>query len=460
MSIPDLGRAIFVHAPKCDLADGGVRPRFRTYHRDCLRAAIANGRASIHPDRTVHVVFVTDERPGESPDARLFGVADVIGAQTESARAFVAVAADADERVRIMASCGLGGVASPARPNEARRAHAAAHACAAAAAAALPPSAFPRFPVLYCPPSSSPDSASDAPRRRGVRVWSRESDMLVDPPWPSPAALEDARANFGPTLAAPVLWINLDRHDGRRRHMEASLSALGVPWHRRVRAVDGSDAAELARLVRRVEGPEGDAAPDRVHACLASHVLAMKAFVDDFPEEPFAIVLEDDVSFEHAPFWPKSLQRYAERALADLPCAAGVVQLAGAVYREGQTDEMRVDGDRAIRPPPGATARLSCCAYAVSIRRARAVVAEFVVGAATSSCVVDLRKAPSPHAEAFVYAGAEAPFIPLFSALGSDSDLYPVNPASHSHVRGFMRRFWISVSDFFSDGGKPPSEKK
>ena len=266
--------------------------------------------------------------------------------------------------------------------------------------------------------------------------------MLTDPEVDLGGCMVRARANVAG--CPPVLWINLDRHEGRRRHMERFLDALHVPWHRRIAAIDGTgDASGFAARVSRVEGADGDAAADRVHACLASHMLALARYVEEFPEAPYAIVMEDDVSFECAAHWPRTLGAYLEDAFGEWPDTA--VQLSGIVFRQGQTGAVGIDPQRATRPPPDADARLSCAAYAIGIERARSLVARFVRKNAGGCSIVDLRDAGSPHAEAVVY-GADALFLPLFPALGTDSDLYPVNPASHSFLRAFLTRFWEGCS--------------
>jgi GR25 family glycosyltransferase involved in LPS biosynthesis len=113
----------------------------------------------------------------------------------------------------------------------------------------------------------------------------------------------------------PVYWVNLDRSQERAKMMTQVLDSLGVTYHRRVRAFDGSKYSKIDTESLWIEGDTlradiksrmfkwdalGPKNPNQV-ACVASHLLAMHTAVHDTSPEaqasPYALILEDDVSF-------------------------------------------------------------------------------------------------------------------------------------------------------------------
>lgn len=437
----DPSASLFVHVTAADLLESPP-PRFRTYYRDCLRAAIGNGRASLgggsESARVVNVVFFAEQDHEQDHDAsdaertlalvrsRFEGVSDVLAAETTNVRIFFGRATRRFCQLEMGEMCHLGGVASPSCPGIA--------ADALEGGSGRGQLYTPKAPTMHLHQTHCK-----------ARTWSREGDMLSDPALDI-ADLDRARANMAD--CPPVLWINLERHDGRRRHMESFLEALRVPWHRRVAAIDAKEASSFFRRVVRAPAPGVE---DRVHACAASHMVAISRFVEEFPDAPYAIVMEDDVCFEAVEHWPRTIGGYVGDAFVgdDDVAGGGVVQLSGVVFYEGQTDPIRIDRMRASLPPPGSTSRLSCAAYAITIERARELVEKHVIRSASDDGLhrVDLTGAVSPHAEEIMYGSASTPFLPIFPTLGTDSDLYAVNPACHSFVRGFLTRFWRETDE-------------
>ena len=118
----------------------------------------------------------------------------------------------------------------------------------------------------------------------------------------------------------PVYYINLDRRPDRRAHMEAMFAEYGVRATRVV-ATDGEAAAKIiAALPPTLRWGEV--------ACTVSHLRAIQEWVSSSgaagEKEPYALICEDDLSFETVPAWRCDWKTVA----AALPLHWDVLQLA------------------------------------------------------------------------------------------------------------------------------------
>ena len=132
----------------------------------------------------------------------------------------------------------------------------------------------------------------------------------------------------------------MDRSKDRRAHMEAMLARLDIA-NMKVKALDARDPAMQQQVIKRpleiMDGgnfttktrPNCTMIPscvlytDAVQFCSASHILALATYLNT-SSDPYAIIAEDDVSFEKfAPFWKQPLRQY----LAVLPADWEVAQL-------------------------------------------------------------------------------------------------------------------------------------
>ena len=124
-----------------------------------------------------------------------------------------------------------------------------------------------------------------------------------------------------PPQSLPVWYVNLDRSEDRKRHIESQLIAAGVREYRRVAAVDGL----------RIEDPRGcsvdgvsfvnatDALASKAElGATLSHLKVAKMLVEDSTGVDVVCVVEDDMCFERFRDWPSQrLLRLADEAPDD-----------------------------------------------------------------------------------------------------------------------------------------------
>lgn len=251
-------------------------------------------------------------------------------------------------------------------------------------------------------------------------------------------------AKYAPLFeGAPLaLWINLARSPERRAKMQAELDALGVR-HARVEAIDGADmdgyaARHGVRVLCDARESPG------INGCVASHVLAMIKFLREHPDEERVMVLEDDCSFEYVPYWRKSLRAYLDATAAaaavgpDAP--PGIVQLA--VMLADPRDVGMISPDRAVpRPRPN---WFSTAAYVIDRAAATAITSYF--SSPSDSCgggvVIDLRHAPTVHADIILYVLAPTWTVPLLTYTCDMSYIHPEHVPSHVRHRETLARWW------------------
>lgn len=112
------------------------------------------------------------------------------------------------------------------------------------------------------------------------------------------------------TQTIPVYYVNLDAAVDRRTYIEAQLREQHLQSVR-VPAMDSSENVTVSLV-----SPLTVAQPnDRELACIASHMVALHKAVNDqsfFPSSPYAIIIEDDVSFEFPVNWNELLYNAPE----------------------------------------------------------------------------------------------------------------------------------------------------
>ena len=487
----DADDVVFVNSP---LGDADSPASMRTYETDCLRSATCVHRA--RSGRTGMRVVLLDACEDERMPGRHGDMFDLLGWDAETKVMRVKHTSDA-VRLACMAMSPIGGVLSYTDDGSVDAVglwalrtswHLQRMREQAQGQAGGPDHGEVRGYVPY--------AQLGAYRRRlpagsGVRMigWRGEGDAMAAEPMLDAmrerGQLDAARANLAG--CPPVVWINLDRQDGRRRDLEMQMDALGVRWHRRLRAVDGWDAAQLERRVVR-RHPSGTPAEN---ACTASHLLAIARYLREFPDSPWAIVLEDDVSFELAHLWHMPLRAYLELADAEHP-GWRVMQLGPIACDKGD-----LEWPSPAMSPDRAGPRLrdnwfGTVGYAITRKAAEDYVGWYVRSAAAPERpvigqgtgygtgfdvdgkannlnsnpraarqepdVVDLGElvhegCTCVHAEKILFSfgdagSADAPTtltLPLLSFAGSDSDINQCNPFCHSIARGYLLRFWAQA---------------
>jgi hypothetical protein len=226
-----------------------------------------------------------------------------------------------------------------------------------------------------------------------------------------------------------VVWINMERCTERRGNMEQLLDGLGLR-HRRVRGIDGADPADASRVRR---SPSGGACDN---ACTASHVEAMRCFLED-TDEPGVVVAEDDLSFEYLPFWRRGWTEY----LAAAPAGCEILQLC--VMLANRRDVARLDPGRPVLRPSHNW--FSTCAYYVSREAARRIVDRCTA----ADGVVDLLDAAgggSCHPDILLYSLACTYTLPLLTYTCADSTFHADHLASHQACKDVVKAFWEPVA--------------
>lgn len=413
----DLNHALFVHFPEA----GNVPMRYRTYRADCLLSALGRAR-SVLCHRSVSVVLVCS-RPPEDYSSEGSGINELNRVIDNAGDVPVIMVSTASEAARlvIMAGCKLGGIMGVGATDE-------------LGAWAV------RVSGGHCYSSTMHQGLECGQQS----VWSRKGDLMSAGPmldiWSAAggAKLEAARANMAG--CAPIVWINLDRKDARREHIELQLRALGVRWHRRVRAIDGSDLSDRARRMPSIH-PTGTPANN---ACTASHVLAMATYLEEFPEEPWVVVLEDDASFEFAPEWPMPLRAYIDRATAEYPDWR-VVQLGGIICDRDDLSHPTIRKDKAVLRQKANW--FSTVAYAIRREAAVDIVRQYYVDGQVNLGQLLHDNCACVHPEVFIYSQpSRTLFAPLFSFIGTESDITAGNPIAHSVARGYLLSYWKSAA--------------
>ena len=107
-----------------------------------------------------------------------------------------------------------------------------------------------------------------------------------------------------------IFWINLDKSTERKEHMEHILNEHHLK-HTRISAYDNTDFCI-----------GGNNEKKEVIGCLCSHLKALETFLTTLDE--YALICEDDLSFEYVPYWQKSFWEYINMAPRDF----SIIQLS------------------------------------------------------------------------------------------------------------------------------------
>ncbi len=238
-------------------------------------------------------------------------------------------------------------------------------------------------------------------------------------------------ADAGPDIfsgAPPVFYINLDRATDRRQHMERQFKIWGIDATR-IAAIDGAAMSPDAFL----DGTWPAEMSVQRLACYASHLFALKAFIDSGADR--ALIMEDDCSLETVPFWPFTW-RDAE---ALLPFDADIVQLA-----------LIADITMTMRLHRRHITNYSAAAYLVSRRYAGKLLDLYMGG---SKPRFDRNFRPELTSEVMLFEPGSAYTIPLFSyETGFTSSLRAEHvDRLHRPCREIAMRFWREVVPTLED---------
>lgn len=97
----------------------------------------------------------------------------------------------------------------------------------------------------------------------------------------------------------PVYVVNMERSTDRKKYIEQHFSKYGISNFNFVKAVDGSKEDALSLLNHPIN--ESLVSKGEI-ACTISHLKAIEQWLNESDSE-YAIIVEDDVSFETTDFW-------------------------------------------------------------------------------------------------------------------------------------------------------------
>jgi hypothetical protein len=95
-----------------------------------------------------------------------------------------------------------------------------------------------------------------------------------------------------------IYWLNLDSDIKRRKYMESQFDYWEVKNHHRISGYDG----RVDDISSHLKGKYPDDISQNELGCVLSHLKAIKEFYYN-SDAPFALIMEDDVSFETVKYW-------------------------------------------------------------------------------------------------------------------------------------------------------------
>jgi GR25 family glycosyltransferase involved in LPS biosynthesis len=122
----------------------------------------------------------------------------------------------------------------------------------------------------------------------------------------------DKLKNFG-----PIYLINLKDHEHRLTNAKKEFKKYGITDYTIIEAIDGRES-DLSHLI---DGRYPNLKPSEI-GCLTSHIKALKHWLDT-SDSDYAIIMEDDFSFDTVQHWPFNWDYIIE----NLPKGADIVQM-------------------------------------------------------------------------------------------------------------------------------------
>ena len=131
--------------------------------------------------------------------------------------------------------------------------------------------------------------------------------------------MDKNKAAFKLKNMAPIYYLNLDGQPERKIYMETQFKYWEIENYTRISAYDGRDD-DLSDIIKG-RYPE-DMSSGEI-GCTTSHLKAIKHFVEE-TDDPYAIMMEDDVDLEIVKFWDFTWGNFVSK----IPYDWDVVQLA------------------------------------------------------------------------------------------------------------------------------------
>lgn len=110
----------------------------------------------------------------------------------------------------------------------------------------------------------------------------------------------------------PIFWINLDTETDRKEYMENMLNSYNIQ-HTRISAIDARGDNDISDLVY---GRYPDLVTMGELGCTLSHLKAIKHFYYE-TDLDYAIIAEDDLSFDTVQYWPFTWKEFISKVPYD-----------------------------------------------------------------------------------------------------------------------------------------------
>jgi GR25 family glycosyltransferase involved in LPS biosynthesis len=157
-------------------------------------------------------------------------------------------------------------------------------------------------------------------------------------------------------LNIPIYYINMDSDLGRRNFTETQLNSLGYSNYKRVRAWTEEDVHQRVNL--RVNSiPNMMKANLREYGCIASHLMAMYTAITDYDKGsqdkdkenhtkslrgsqkkhqdfPYALIIEDDVTFEFPVNWEEMISSIPNKNFSILQLATSNSEKTQVLWKD------------------------------------------------------------------------------------------------------------------------------
>ena len=232
-----------------------------------------------------------------------------------------------------------------------------------------------------------------------------------------------------------IFYINLDDHVERRQQMEQQFSYWGISpeMYTRIPAHDGRGDNDLGDVLK---GKYPEQMTSGEVGCTVSHLKALKHWVDNYPEEEYLIVMEDDCDISTAAHWGFTWNDFARK----VPYHFDVIQLAVINPTEVHVKlHLRFVND------------FSTAAYVIRRHHARKLVGLHCRG---DKYKLDQNVKPRAVADDLIYNSGLAFAIPLFLykiALGSsihDVHVNTFHKSSHDGLWEFWKKTAPTISNW------------
>jgi GR25 family glycosyltransferase involved in LPS biosynthesis len=225
-----------------------------------------------------------------------------------------------------------------------------------------------------------------------------------------------------------IYWLNLDSDTHRREYMEGQFDYWEIKNHLRISGYDGRDDDVSSYL----KGRMPDNMTQNEVGCVLSHLKAIKHFYEE-TDDPYVLILEDDVSFEPAKYWSFSWTDFVSNLPYDWDCVQLTTICTGNIH---VNLHIRFIND------------FSAAAYLITRHHAEKIVKNHIRG---DKYKLDNGVKPRAVSEDLIFESGKTYSVPIFLyRLDMGSAIHPEHiEIFHKNSHEGLMNFWkTSGSDF------------